>query len=314
MIVLWGAPGEAPLDAVGQALARLGADFTLLDQRGASDMTVALDIAADGTASGTVVSPERTLDLDRVGALYLRPFETHVACGASSLEDPAYARAAAADAALVAWADLSRAAIVNRPAEMAANNSKPYQLALIARSGFRVPDTLVTTDPAAAQRFLLRHDAVIYKSVSGVRSIVSRLNAADAPSLGSVANCPTQFQAYVPGVDIRVHVIGDAVIVTEIHSDADDYRYASRFGRDMSMTPGELPEAVARACREMVRGMGLLVAGVDLRRTPGGEYFCFEVNPSPGFTFFEAGAGQPIAATIADLLLRCDEHAARSEH
>jgi glutathione synthase/RimK-type ligase-like ATP-grasp enzyme len=48
--------------------------------------------------------------------------------------------------------------------------------------------------------------------------------------------------------------------------------------------------------------MGLLVSGIDLRVTGKGEWVCFEVNPSPGFTFYEAD-GQPIAAAIADLLL-----------
>ncbi len=48
--------------------------------------------------------------------------------------------------------------------------------------------------------------------------------------------------------------------------------------------------------------MGLLVAGIDLRLTPDDEWYCFEVNPSPGFTFYEDAGGQPIAAAIAGLL------------
>jgi hypothetical protein len=59
-------------------------------------------------------------------------------------------------------------------------------------------------------------------------------------------------------------------------------------------------------CRAMVREMGLLVAGIDLRRSPDGAWYCFEVNPSPGFTFFEAGTGQPIADMIARLLIERD--------
>ena len=35
------------------------------------------------------------------------------------------------------------------------------------------------------------------------------------------------------------------------------------------------------------RQMGLLVAGIDLRLTAEGVWFCFEINPSPGFTFYE---------------------------
>ena len=49
--------------------------------------------------------------------------------------------------------------------------------------------------------------------------------------------------------------------------------------------------------------MGLFVAGIDLRRTPSGEWCCFEVNPSPAFTFYQESTGQPIAAAIASLLI-----------
>ena len=48
--------------------------------------------------------------------------------------------------------------------------------------------------------------------------------------------------------------------------------------------------------------LGLHVAGIDLRRTDDGRWVCFEVNPSPGFTFYQEETGQPIAEAIARLL------------
>ena len=48
--------------------------------------------------------------------------------------------------------------------------------------------------------------------------------------------------------------------------------------------------------------IGLLVAGIDLRRTVNGEWYCFEANPSPGFTFYEQATGWPMADAIAQLL------------
>ncbi|MFC7543867.1 hypothetical protein ACFQU2_36610 [Siccirubricoccus deserti] len=44
------------------------------------------------------------------------------------------------------------------------------------------------------------------------------------------------------------------------------------------------------------------MAGIDLKRRRDGSWVCFEVNPSPGFSWFEAATGQPIAAAIAALL------------
>jgi hypothetical protein len=48
--------------------------------------------------------------------------------------------------------------------------------------------------------------------------------------------------------------------------------------------------------------MKLLAAGVDLRRTVDGRWYCFEVNPSPGFTYYQDATGQPLAEAMAELL------------
>jgi glutathione synthase/RimK-type ligase-like ATP-grasp enzyme len=53
----------------------------------------------------------------------------------------------------------------------------------------------------------------------------------------------------------------------------------------------------------MAAAMGLALAGIDLRRTDKGEWFCFEVNPSPAFTYYEEATGQPITDAVARLLL-----------
>jgi D-alanine-D-alanine ligase-like ATP-grasp enzyme len=49
--------------------------------------------------------------------------------------------------------------------------------------------------------------------------------------------------------------------------------------------------------------MKLIVAGIDLRHTPAGKWYCFEVNPSPGFTYYQAATHQPIDEAIAQLLV-----------
>jgi glutathione synthase/RimK-type ligase-like ATP-grasp enzyme len=53
----------------------------------------------------------------------------------------------------------------------------------------------------------------------------------------------------------------------------------------------------------MARALGLELAGIDLRIGADGVAYCFEVNPSPAFSFFELHTGQPIAASIAQHLL-----------
>jgi glutathione synthase/RimK-type ligase-like ATP-grasp enzyme len=97
-------------------------------------------------------------------------------------------------------------------------------------------------------------------------------------------------------------VVGEEVFACEILSEATDYRYAARQGTDVEIRPSEIPEDCADRCRRLAAAMELVVAGVDLRRTPDGAWYCFEVNPSPGFTYYQEASDQPIDEAIARLL------------
>lgn len=125
---------------------------------------------------------------------------------------------------------------------------------------------------------------------------------ADDERLADVAWCPTQLQQHVPGDDHRVHVVGDEVFCSRIRSGADDYRYAARDGHAVAMDPVRAPDELAGRCRALADHLGLRLAGIDLRVTPEGEWFCFEVNSSPAFTFYDRH-GQGIDRAVARLLM-----------
>jgi hypothetical protein len=302
MIFLWGLPGDHPLTLVRDALYRLGCKVAFLDQRLVLDTQVEVSVGAQ--VGGTIWAPELTIDLAAVSAVYARPYDTRrlpdvAAAGEGS---PAWLHALHLDDVLWSWIDLTPALVVNPTAAGAANGSKPFQSQWIRSFGFAVPETLITTDPAAALAFWKEHEQVIYKSVSGVRSIVSRLKPEDEDRLPHITWCPTQFQAYVPGVDYRVHVVDQEIFACELQSTADDYRYAHRQGSDVDARPSDLPADCAERCRTMAAAMGLAFAGIDLRLTPAGKWYCFEVNPSPGFSYFQGISGQPIDEAVARLL------------
>ena len=308
MILLWGLTGDGPFDAVRAALARRRAPVALVDQRRLLEMEI--DLWVDPDLHATLTLGGEPVPLDEVRAVYVRTYDPRrlpsvLAAGESS----AAARVGmSVEEAILLWLELTDAKVVNRPSDMASNGSKPYQIELLRAQGFAVPNTLVTTDPDAARRFWTDSGAAIYKSVSGVRSVVSRLSEAHLDRLDSVVWCPTQFQQFVPGRDHRVHVVGDDVFACEVTSDADDYRYAARSGDPARLRACTLPVEIAERCLATSRALALPLAGIDLRRAPDGRWFCFEVNPCPGFTYFEANTGQPIADAIAGYL----ERAARS--
>lgn len=298
MIALWGLPGDEPLDRVREELAATGRDSVLLDQRDADRMRW-----DDGARHARVLHTGHAhVALDAVRALYTRVYDLHQIPALEGTEAQAMTAIERVQSTLWAWADRAPALVLNRPTAMASNSSKPYQAMLIERHGFAVPETLVTTDVDAVLAFHERHGEVIYKSVSGVRSMVSRLHVDDRARLDDIVWCPTQFQALVPGTDHRVHVVGDRVFTVRIDSDAVDYRYAAAQGASLALHAAVLDPDVQDAAVRLAHALGLPLAGIDLRRTPEGEWVCFEVNPSPCFTYYENLTGQPIARAVADLL------------
>ena len=305
LILLWGLSSERTMAAVIEPLHRLGAPTRLIDQLDVLHTAVRLDV--DARVRGSVRIREQTIDLEAVSAVYLRPYDTRLPATTSpGAGDAAWRHAVAVEDALASWSELTPALVVNRLEAMATNSSKSYQLRQISRFGFRVPETLVTTDPRAARDFWARHGTVVYKSVSGIRSRVSRLRPGDHARLDDVAACPTQFQEFVAGRDHRVHVVATDVFASVVECDADDYRYAG--GRPVDIRACVLPREVEDRCRTLAEALDLPVAGIDLRQGRDGEWYCFEVNPSPAFAFYQDATRQPIGEAVARFLAG---HAAR---
>jgi glutathione synthase/RimK-type ligase-like ATP-grasp enzyme len=206
------------------------------------------------------------------------------------------------------------ALVVNRPRAMNSNNSKPMQAQWIGAAGFVVPQTLITSCADEARAFWREHGRVIFKSISGVRSIVRELDEAGAARLALLHDLPVQFQAYVPGVDLRVHVVGTRCFAAEIQSSATDYRYA-RGGEQTRLQTHRLPAGVARRCVDLAQALDLPLAGIDLRQRPDGQYVCFEVNPMPAYSYYESNTGLPISLALADLLANASStHSHHASH
>jgi glutathione synthase/RimK-type ligase-like ATP-grasp enzyme len=307
VIVVCGTIADSMIELMCARLADLGYEYMLFDQlEYPGRCNLSWEVCANGLR-GYFASPERKVDIAELTGVYARyvnyrggPEDSRFSGLEKQMIDAEY------QLSLMQLLDLLPCTVVNRAKSSTSNDSKIYQSFVAERFGLRTPRTLVTTDPGLVKAFYEGCERrVIYKSLSSVRSIVSRLSDADlGERLGRVRNCPTQFQEAIDGVDIRVHVVADQVFATEIASDVSDYRYAGRAGGDLSMQEIDLPPALAEACVAMTASLELALSGIDLRRTPQGEYYCFEVNPSPGFIFYERMTGQPISTAVAHLLHR----------
>lgn len=312
MILLAGIADESPLALVTAALEASGADHRVLDQRrvAAANLTLEIaDAAAGGAIGGTLTLDGEAVPLSAITAMYLRLMNDAFLPGMAGLPPHCTERTRCSrfHELLSRFADIAPGRVLNRPADSGSNHSKPFQAQAIRAAGFDIPETLITNDLHSAREFIERAwsegGGVIYKSVSGVRSIVRRVEQQDLQRLDRIRWCPTQFQRHVAGTDIRVHVVGDIALAAAIVSDATDYRYAARdTGVEPEIVACELDADVRALCIGLAGHLKLPLAGIDLRRTPDGRYVCFEVNPSPAFSFYERRAGLPIANCIARYL------------
>jgi glutathione synthase/RimK-type ligase-like ATP-grasp enzyme len=305
VILVCGGLADGVTELVCSRLQDCGYPYRLLDlARFPHDYRVAWRWTDRGPA-GWIAADDWRLDLADISGVYSRflpvenrtPLPGLIAAGSDAL-------LAECDVSLMTLLEDLPCPVVNRIGGGLANNSKPYQALLISRAGLRVPPTLVTSDPAAARAFHAEHGDVIYKSASGIRSIVRRLGPDQLARLERLDDGPAHFQAFVPGRNIRVHTVGEQVFATRIDSDAVDYRYAHLDGLTARLEPVTLPAPLAAACLRLARAFDLLFAGIDLKETPAGDVYCFEVNPCPGFLYYERHTGQPISAALADLLQR----------
>ncbi|MFF3731037.1 RimK family alpha-L-glutamate ligase [Streptomyces sp. NPDC002476] len=303
VIVVGGIASERPIALVTDALRGQGLPYAVLHQR--RFMDTSLDIEVEGTkVLGRLRCDGRTVPCSTVTGIYTRLMDWRLLPGMREADPETLRHCQIWHETLDSWIGIAPGCVMNRSSATATNGSKPYQAQLIRQAGFRVPETLVTDDPDLALAFRARHGRVIYKSISAVRSIVHLLDDEAVDRLPLIRSCPVQFQRYVPGVDVRVHMVAGEPFATRIDSDRVDYRYAGRYGGRVELTPWDLPEDLARRCTDLVTRLGLALAGIDLVLADDGDVHCFEVNPSPAFSYYEDHTGQPISQAIAHALGR----------
>lgn len=303
MILFCGIASEPPVALAIEAAVRRGFEHLVFHQRQAQHCEIAVD-HEDGRLTGRLWANEREWPLEKFTGVYSRLIETDALPEhrPTRQADPmSIARAVFLQQTLSDWMEVAECRVVNRAAAMSSNVSKPYQAQLISRF-FPTPPTLVTNNPDEAREFIRVHKRVIYKSVSSIRSIVREWSTADEQNLDKIKALPTQFQSFVPGTNIRVHVVGRKVFATEIASPAVDYRYAQRDGFEVEMRPVELPPEVGEKCRELACHLRLPFCGIDLKLTEQNAYYCFEVNPSPAYSYYQNYTEQPIADALVDYL------------
>jgi glutathione synthase/RimK-type ligase-like ATP-grasp enzyme len=302
MILVCGSASDPVIRFLCERLTDLGKGHRLLDlSRYPSDYKI-IQHRGDHILAASISASEWTVRTDELTGVFVRSHKPE-AHQEHQEGDPTVIAALRAERELGLESLLAkiRCPVINRFENRWSNQSKPHQVFLIRGGLLRVPCTLITNDLPAAQRFYEEMEGkIIQKSASARSTGTRRLTPISLRESFSREREPLQLQEFIEGEDIRVHVVADQVFSTLISSGVTDYRLAEE--DSIRIEPVTVPVDVAAECVQLTQGFGLLFSGIDLRLTPNGEYYCFEVNTSPGFAFYETRTGQRISTALAELL------------
>ncbi|MDQ8707272.1 ATP-grasp ribosomal peptide maturase [Streptomyces sp. LHD-70] len=319
---------EAPVLVV-TALGDVTADLVVEELYGRGVPVVRLDPSADfsctaelsarierGAFAGAVTTETRHLDLSRVRSVYWRRPTPFAHPQEAETPEQRFAVEQSRHGYLGVLHALPGARYVNHPARNRVAENKVLQLATAARSGFTLPDTLVTNVPEDAVRFAAEREAVIYKPVHRVhlacedgrnRTVWVRTVRADELD-DSIALCPHLFQACVPKVaDIRLAVVGAEAFASRIDIAGEhlDWRQDQSL---ITCSPVPVPGPVRDAARSFLHAFGLRFGAFDFALDADGRWWFLECNPNGQWAFVDEATTRAITHALADTLQKGTPH------
>jgi hypothetical protein len=279
-------------------LRRRGDDAELLDSRSFPDAcSLSLDPAS--RAGGIVLPSGRQLPLAEIRSVYWR---NYAGVEPRPLENEEQSYVAFNDArglfeSLLEWPTIRW---VNGRRAFELHQTKPLALTLVAALGVPVPRTLLTNDPAEVAAFTAAVPRAIFKPVQG-GAHARRLEARHLTpaNLEHLRLAPVTLQEEIVGTNLRVFLAGERAFGIEVRTTAVDFRDDPA----AELIPIELSPELEDWSRRAAAALHLTWTGIDWRRTPQGDHYFLEANPSPMFLGFEQATGLPLTESLTELLL-----------
>jgi hypothetical protein len=158
---------------------------------------------------------------------------------------------------------------------------KPPQLEAAVRTGLTVPRTLISNDPEQIQRFLTElRGRTVYKPFhasqwedEGLMAVLltNEVTVDDLPRDETLRLTPGIFQEKIDKAhELRVTVMGAHVVTARILSqESEETRLDWRMpGAETRIEPDRLPREVERACRRLMKDLGIVFGCFDFIVTP----------------------------------------------
>lgn len=178
------------------------------------------------------------------------------------------------------------------------HNSKGQLYEKLRAWGFRAPRSLTTSDPSAAAAFLGSVPEAVVKPAIGIGS-TRLVTALDRDRLAEVTVAPILLQERIPGTVVRVHVVGDTMVLAlKVLSDTLDSRTAPQ-----GFVPIRLAEEEEAAIVRATTALGLHYAGWDAILDDAGRLTYLDCNPGPNLMWITPEHRQVVMIQLARFLI-----------
>ena len=141
--------------------------------------------------------------------------------------------------------------------------------------GFTAPKSMMTNDPQRALAFIREVGQAVAKPSIGIGS-TRMVTETDLGRLEELCLCPVLMQEFFAGDTLRVHIVGDTVVLAlKIISSGDVDSRTLPKGFEYFKLPDEEEQKIVRANRML----GLHFATWDVLATQDGRYVYLDCNP-----------------------------------
>lgn len=202
-------------------------------------------------------------------------------------------------------------------------NNKTLQLVTAQKLGFRIPETVFTSDAKIAGGFVKRQAETIVKSLASQWPqpdlkkqqqhvfFSARVNPETSINFEGLNLAPAIFQESIPfAFDIRVAVVGAQAFATKITLRSGNVPptvrgwrigHAKGMGK-LNFESYELPDEISEKCIALTRKLGLRFGAIDLVQDKEGGSWFLEINPNGQWAFVDETTTDNIGRAIAKLL------------
>lgn len=204
---------------------------------------------------------------------------------------------------------------MNHPAALADGEYKPRQLDVAARIGFSVPATVVTNHPEDVRALAADVGELVIKPLAepivpeggGYTAVYTRrLTPTDLDDLHALSVSAHYVQEWIEkAYEVRITAVGDRLFPVAIHPGSAAARVDWR--RDYEALRYEIiecPPEVALGIARYLAKFGLTFGAFDFAVDTDGTYHFLECNAAGQWGWLAEECDLPIAAAIADELLR----------